>query len=217
MVVVLALLFLAYNKASRFLSSSDAWNDEPVEKEMVEIASDEAAAVESPKARPEKTMTYSLMSNEPLDSETELIADATMGLMLQYMSEKRHLIGQIEYLQDLKITSKQKMNRVRFHVTLLPAKKVKFTTDFRPFQSGSTSLYFELRGLKPEELQTSQIRFRLFGYRTNFGMPVRSQKCLGEIFVGLDKFKTDLEAGIKIRTKYAILPKGNTFSTKAKK
>lgn len=199
-------MFVVYWKASKFLNGgSGDWGAEDVP--LLDTVEQQGQPVK------EDTKTFRSMSSSKLafTPEEEIITNTTIDLSFKYVEKNSYLSGLIENIQGLNIISNHKLNFVRFHATLLPLKQDKFKTKYRSIAELNVNTAFGLNGLSRDDLRSSKVRIRMCGRLIKRGVPLGREKCLGEIYVDLAKYRGILEVGKEVRTKYAVLPKGNAF------
>lgn len=220
----LILLVLTYWKAQVFLKAPGGGREGSDDEILDVIPKEEQELQTQPKA-----ITYAKMKSfvqqqqqGVLDSDTaeeaeeeftEIIEHATVEISLKFVAKNQYLSGLIDGITGLKDLAKSssRVNYFRFHTTLLPAKREKFKTGYRSFRELNVNIAFGLGNVKIDDLKTSTLRLRLYGRRIEFGVPVSTEKCLGEIYVALGSYVEKFEKGQEVRSRFAILPKTNQF------
>ena len=228
-IFLLILLVLAYWKAKVFLQTPEGGREGCDDEVFGFIPEEEQELQKQP-----KTITYARMKSfvqqqqqqEQLDPDsaeeaaveaeeefTENIENATIEISLKFVEKNQYLSGLIDGIAGLKDFTKSstRVNYFRFHATLLPAKKEKFKTGYRSFKELNVNIAFGLGNVKIDDLKTCTLRLRLYGRRIEFGMPVSTEKCLGEIYVALGSYVDMFEKGKEVRSRFAILPKTDQF------
>ena len=230
-IFLLILLVLTYWKATVFLQTSGGGREGSDDEFEGFIPEEERELQKQP-----KTITYARMKTfvqqqqqqqqEQLDPDsaeeaaveaekefTENIENATIEISLKFVEKNQYLSGLIDGIAGLKdfTKSSKRVNYFRFHATLLPARKEKFKTGYRSFKELNVIIAFGLGNVKMDDLKTATLRLRLYGRRIEFGMPVSTEKCLGEIYVALGSYVVMFEKGKEVRSRFAILPKTDQF------
>ena len=184
-------------------------NDPPEGEEQEEKAS-EPKPITYAKMKSFASVEETLNIEEEPEEFIEMIESCTLEIVVRHSQEHNSLSGSLENIRGIKEYDSKKVNCVRFHITLLPSRK-RVRTGYRSLRELNCNIAFAIRNVTIENLKGAILRFRLYGRRMEFGVPVNNEKCLGESHLGLDKYMETLECSGDIRSKQAILPKSQQF------
>ena len=210
--VSLVFLVLIYWKASVFLQNNQR------EEMDVDIQESDEEIDEIKQIKPSKKMIEiaSIKTGDsPVEEQAkevfEIIDLCSMEVFITYIKEKKHLSCRIQNIVGISNLKERNTNKLRFHATILPSKKLKSRTAYRSLEELFVQLVVGINNVDFETLKASTLRLRLYGRHFELGVPVTKEKCLGETSIVLANYLSDLEKGKETVTKQAISPIAEQF------
>eukprot|EP00794_Sanderia_malayensis_P020386 gene20386-22396_t len=141
-----------------------------------------------------------------------MVSQHTKTLRIQisviYNEEKKYIAGKITKLENVP-RKDGGPNQIKVHLAYLPAKRYILRTRYLNLDASASLIvdeYFKLKFKDIPDLDKTALRYRLYGRRSNFGIPAK-ETCLGEAFVYLTDF-AQAKGGVTLWRD--ILPKGST-------